>query len=436
LEETIVYSGFKLLAALLLVALNGLFVAAEFSFTRLRSTRVESMVREGKASAGLVREATQNLDSYLAVCQVGITVASLGLGALGEPAVATLVGPLLMPLLPEGAVSAVSFALAFAVIMFLHVTFGELASKSVAIARPEGTSLLVAPFMKFFRYLFAPAIWLFNGTANSAVGIFGIPAASEVEETYSEEELRALVRDSGRDGVLGADEQARTEAALDLDEKKAREVMVPRPDVSTLPADAPLKRLASAMADGRHTRYPVHEEGSPDRIVGTVHMRDVLRAVGSDGADAVARDLMRGALVVPENKPADDVLRALQEQGKAMAIVVDEWGCFEGIITVEDVVEEMVGEIRDEFDAEEPTAVRELDDGYSVEGRARIQDTNGALGSGFESEEFGTVGGLVLGRLGRAPVVGDEVGVDGHVLSVEETDGLRVARVTIRKKRG
>ncbi|MDP8973477.1 MAG: hemolysin family protein [Actinomycetota bacterium] len=437
--EGLVFSGLKVLAALLLVVLNGLFVAAEFSFTRLRSTSVESMVRDGKVSAGLVREATRNLDTYLAVCQVGITIASLGLGALGEPAVAALINPLLASFLPEGAVHAVAFALSFLIITFLHVVFGELASKSFAIAKPEGTSQFVAPFMKFFYYVFLPAIWVFNGTANAFVRAFGIPSASEVEETHSEEELHMIVRQSKQQGFLEADEEARLQAVFELDEKTAREIMVPRPDVVALPADTPLRELVSIVAAGRHTRYPIHEDGSSNRVIGTVHLRDVLRAVESEsGIDAgiKARDLTRDVLVVPENKLVDDVLEDLQEKEMPMAVVVDEWGAFEGLITSEDIFEEIVGEIRDEFDEEKP-AVRELDDGgYVVEGSAPIRTVNEALGCDLASEDFETLGGVILGTLGHAPEVGDEITLDGHVFRVEEVDGARVARITARRERG
>lgn len=434
---SIIFSAFELLAALFLVVLNGLFVAAEFAFTKLRSTRVESMVQQGKASAELIREATSNLDAYLAVCQVGITIASLGLGALGEPAIAKLIDPLLGSLLPENLVRTVAFVVAFSIITFLHVVFGELASKSFAIARPEGTSQVVAPFMKFFYYLFLPLTVIFNGTANAFVRIFGIPPVSEIEERHSEEELRMLVGQSTRQGFLEEDEEARVKAVFELDEKVAREIMVPRPDVVTLPAGTPLRELISRTAEGNHARYPVYEGDSPDRIVGTIHVKDVLRAVNSgDGLDAAvsARDLMRDVLVVPESRLVDDVIEDFQKKETQMAVVIDEWGSFEGIITVEDIVEEIFGEIRDEFDEEEPL-VRGLEDGaYAVDGRTSIQEVNEALDSDFASGDFDTFGGLVLEHLGRPPRVGDEVILDSHTLQVDEVDGPRVAWIVVRER--
>jgi CBS domain containing-hemolysin-like protein len=430
-------SGFQLLLALFLVLLNALFVAAEFAFVKIRTTQVERLVQEGKSSAGLVREATRKLDTYLSICQLGITIASLGLGWIGEPAFAHLIEPLLAPLgIPEGTVHAIAFAAAFGTITFLHVVFGELAPKSLAIARAEGTSLFVAPFMKLFYYPLLPGIILFNGTANAVVRLFGVPPASETEETHTEQEVRMIVAQSARRGMVEREEEELVGAVFELNDKVAREIMVPRPDAVTLPAEKPLRKLVSVAAAGNYTRYPIYEEDRTDRIVGAVHIKDVLRAVESEGgldADLTARDLMREVLIVPENRPIDDILEEFQRQELQIAIVIDEWGTFEGLFTLEDIIEEIVGEIRDEFDEEEP-AVRQLpDESYSIDGRIPIGVVNEALGSAFESEDFDTIGGLVLGHLGRVPEVGDEVRLDGYLLRVDEVDGPRVAQVIARE---
>jgi CBS domain containing-hemolysin-like protein len=433
--EEIVFSGFKLFAALFLVVLNGVYVAAEFAFVRIRSTRVDEMVEEGRASAGLVKDATQRLDAYLAVSQLGITISSLGLGALGEPAISALIEPVLEPLgLPGSIIHTAAFALGFGIITFLHVVFGELAAKTIAIQSAEKISLMVAPFMRFCYYLFLPGIIVFNGIANAFTRALGYPPASESEETHSEDELRALVSQSARQGMVERDEEAKIRAVFELDEKIAREIMVPRPDVVMLPAHMPLRKLVSVAAAGNYTRYPIHEEDSPDRIIGAVHVKDVLRAVESEGgldADLTACDLMRDVLVVPENRLIDDILEDFQQQEIQMAIVIDEWGSFEGLFTIEDIIEEIVGEIRDEFDEEEP-AVRKLADGsYAIDGRIPIQVANEALGSDFTSEDFDTIGGLVLGYLGRPPDVGDKITLDGYVLRVGEIDGPRVSQLVV-----
>jgi CBS domain containing-hemolysin-like protein len=320
----------------------------------------------------------------------------------------------------------------------LHVVFGELAPKSIAIARAEGTSLFVAPFMKFFYYLFLPGIYVFNGTANAVVRLFGVPPPSETEETHSEEELRIIIEQSARQGILDPGEKDMLEAVFELEERRAREVMIPRPNVVALPAGMPLEELFSVTARGHHTRYPLHQDDSPDRIVGAVHIGDVMRAVEIEGLEAsiTARDLAREVLTVPENRPVSRILEDFQREEIQMAIVIDEWGSFEGLITVEDILEEIVGEIRDEFDEEEEAAaVRKLPDGsHSIDGSASIGVINEALGSQFESEDFDTIGGLIFGRLGRVPEVGDEVRLDGYLFRVEEVDGSRIERVIVQKR--
>ena len=385
----------------------------------------------------MVKEATGKLDSYLAVCQLGITISSLGLGALGEPAIASLIEPLLEPLGVEGGtLHFISFVIGFSIISFFHVVFGELAPKTIAIQSSEGTSLFVAPFMKFFSYLLLPATVVFNGTANAFTRLLGYPPASESDETHSEAEIRTLVTQSARQGMLESDEEGMISAVFELNDKTAREIMVPRPDVVALPEEASLRELVSIAAEGRYSRYPVHQGDSPDRIIGAVHVKDVLRAVEAEGvtdARQTASDLMRDVLTIPENRRIDEILEDLRKQDLQMAVVIDEWGSFEGLFTLEDIIEEIVGEIRDEFDAEEPV-VEKLDDGYyRIDGRISIGEVNEALGSHFESQDFETVAGLVLGHLGRVPEAGDEIHLDGYFLRVDETDGQRIAEVVIRE---
>jgi CBS domain containing-hemolysin-like protein len=291
--------------------------------------------------------------------------------------------------------------------------------------------------MRFFYLLFYPGVIVFNGVANAVVRLFGVPPASETEEEHSEEELRLIIGRSTRRGVLNTGEQHMLEGVFELEDTPAREVMVPRPDVVSLPAGMLLRELFAAVATGEHTRYPVHEEGRPDRIVGAVHAKDVMRAVedgGGLGAQVRAEDVMREVLTVPENRRVDDVLQDLRGHRLHMAIVIDEWGSFEGIVTMEDIVEEIVGEIRDEFDEEDPSVRENPDGSHSMGGGTPIDEANKALNSSFASGDFGTVGGLVFGALGHAPKAGDEVRLDGYLLRVEEVDGPRIARVATRKE--
>jgi len=422
------------------VALNGLFVAAEFAFVRIRATQVDRLVNEGRASAGLVRTATARLDQYLAVCQLGITICSLGIGALAEPAIASLIEPAFEDAgVPGALVHPVAIAIALTIASFFHVVFGELAPKTLAIQRAEGTSLFVAPFMRFFYYLLLPLTALFNGTANAITRAFGIPPASEGEESHTEEEIRTLITQSTRQGYLEYDESEMIGGVFELGDTTVREIMVPRPDVVSFSADTPLSELVAAAAAGNYTRYPIYEDETGDRIIGAVHVKDLLRntvqSVG--GVDLKAspreRDIVREVLTVPENRRIDDILDDFQKREIQMAIVIDEWGSFEGLVTIEDILEEIVGEIRDEFDEEEPL-LRKLSSGtYSVDGRIPIGVVNDALDSEFESEDFDTIGGLVLGELGRPPEEGDEILLNGHLLRVDEVDGSRVAQLLVQE---
>ena len=347
------------MAALFLVGLNGFFVAAEFSLVKIRSTQVDRLVQQGRASAKMVKEATSKLDTYLAVTQLGITISSLGLGWLGEPAVATVIEPLFSALgMSEGLLHPIALVISFGVITFLHVVFGELAPKTIAIQSAESTALFVAPIMRIFYYVLLPGTTLFNGTANLFTRALGYPPASESDDTHSEDEIRTLVHQSMQHGMVEEGEEGMVEGVFELNDKMAREIMVPRPDTVSLPAQMSLRKLVSVAAAGNYTRYPVYESESHDRIIGAVHVKDVLRAVEQEGGldgELTARDLMRSVLIVPENRLIDDILEDFQRQEIQMAIVIDEWGSFEGLFTIEDIIEEIVGEIRDEFDEEEPS---------------------------------------------------------------------------------
>lgn len=435
MSDFIISAG-SLLVALFLVALNGLFVAAEFAFVRVRPNRIRARVEEGKKSATVVKEAVDNLDDYLAVCQLGITISSLGLGWIGEPAVAALISPALGSILPSGSAHLVSAALGFGLITFLHVTFGELAPKTFSIQDAETISFIVAPPMKAFYYLFMPGVIFFNGTANAFTRALGYPPASETEETHTEEDIRSLIARSRKQGMVEADEEEMIEGVFELNDTYAREIMIPRPDVKTFHADVPLETLLAVTAEQNHTCYPVLNQEDGEQVVGSVHVEDMLRA-SANATDAsgsrsiTASDFTREVLTVPENRRLDDLLADLQEQEVQMAVVFDEWGSFEGIVTMEDILEKIVGEIRDEFDTEEQEpSIDSLDNGgYAVDGRVPIQRLNATLDTDFESESFETTGGLVLDQLGRAPGIDDQIRLDGYVLCVDEVDGTRISTV-------
>jgi len=422
----------RLLVAFVLVVLNGFFVATEFAFVRIRSTSVDQLAEEGRAGAETLQDVMTNLDDYLAVTQLGITLASLGLGWAGEPAVASLIEPVLGPLLPPDLLHLVSFAIGFGLITFLHVVFGELAPKTIAIARAERLSLLVAPPMKLFYYVFYPGLVVFNGAANAFTRLIGIPPASETEETLEEREIRRVLARSSEEGHVDTAEVEMIERVFDLDDTTVRTVMVPRPDVVSIPADASLSEIRETVLSAGHTRYPVVDSDDSDSVVGFLDVKDVLRASEGDGAETAAA-LSRGLLMVPETATADDILLQFRDEHQQMAAVVDEWGTFEGIVTIEDVVEAVVGDLRDGFDVDDREhSVRQLgSDRYDIDGSVPLTLVNEELGSAFESDGVETIGGLVLARLGEIPEAGDSVDADGYRIEVADVDGARISTVLV-----
>ncbi|MEF8891780.1 MAG: hemolysin family protein [Haloferacaceae archaeon] len=419
--------------ALALVVLNGFFVAAEFAFVRIRGTSVEQLAEEGRPGAGTLQEVMVSLDDYLATTQLGITIASLGLGWVGEPAVASLIEPVLAPILPVNLIHLVAFAVGFTLITFLHVVFGELAPKTLAIARTERLSLFLAPPMKVFYYLLYPGIVVFNGAANAFTRTLGVPPASETDETLGERELLRVLTRSGEEGDIDVAEVTMIERVFDLDDIVVREVMVPRPDVVSVSADASLSDLQSIVLEAGHTRYPVLDADDGDQVTGFVDVKDVLRAEVESGDAESVDDIAREIVVVPETMALSDLLKQFRENRQQMAAVIDEWGAFEGIATVEDVVEALVGDLRDEFDVDErePSVRRRDDGGYDVDGGVPLSKINDVIEGEFTSDEVETVGGLVLERLNRAPERGDRVEVAGHVVEVTSVEGTRISAVRV-----
>lgn len=432
----LVFSAARIGLALFLVALNGFFVAAEFAFVRLRSASVETLIREGRRTAPVVKEATENLDDYLAVSQLGITISSLGLGWVGEPAVAVIVEPVLAPILPASLLHAVTVAIGFGIVTFLHVVYGELAPKTLAIQRAEEVALLVAPLMKLFYYLFLPGIVVFNGVAVRSVRLFGVSPAAEEHGSHTETEILSILSEAGEAGRIDSEEVEMIESVFSLDDTTVREIMQPRPDVTSIPADTSLADIRSMAIDGEYTRYPV--VGDEGDVLGFLDIKDVLRASETIGGadDITARDLSRDVVVVPETLRVDELLAEFQTEQRQMAAVIDEWGTFEGLVTVEDVVEVIVGDIRDQFDlGESAPSVEQRDDGsYAIDGNVPLTAVSDRLGVTFESDEVETVGGFVLSRLGRAPEAGDQIETETHRFRIDGIDGARITDLVVSER--
>jgi CBS domain containing-hemolysin-like protein len=433
LEEPFL-SWLNLLLALFLVGLNGFFVAAEFALVRVRDSRIQQLEQEGSVRARVVRNALRDLDAYLSVCQVGITMASLGLGWVGEPAVAHLIEPLLgaAGITNERVVSIIAFVVGFAIITYAHLVFGEQAPKYFSIQRAEATSLWISRPLRIFMVLFRPLVWVVNASTNFVLRPWGIKLGEEME-AHSEEELRIMISSATASGELEPEEREYLNNVFDFGDRVAREVMVPRPDIEALRVDLPLAEMVDAAVFGRYTRYPVYAEDL-DHVLGVVHVKDLLRAARENPDDFDVRSIIRDCLVVPENKPIEQILREFQQRKLQMAIVIDEWGSVEGLITIEDVLEEIVGEIQDEFDEGE-AAIEEIGDGvYAVDGRIPITEVNEYFELDLPHEDFDTIGGYVLGSLGRPPEPGDTVEADGITLQVKSVDGPRVSILTLRRE--
>ena len=423
-------------AALVLIALNGFFVAAEFALVRVRDSRLVQLEQEGSSRAGRVRDVLQDLDAYLSVCQVGITVASLALGWVGEPAVSALLRPLLhgVGIESERIVELIAVILGFAVITYAHLVFGEQAPKYYSIQRAESVSMNISRLLNLFMFLFRPLVWLVNASTNFILRPWGIRLGEEME-AHSEEELRIMISSSVASGELDPQEHDYLNNVFDFGDTVARAVMVPRPDIEALPITASLEELVERAAFGRYTRYPVYE-GDLDHVLGAVHVKDLFRAAKEEGDGFDIRPLIRDCLVVPETKRIEQILREFQSRKLQMAIVIDEWGSVEGLITIEDVVEELVGEIQDEFDEDEAAIEPLGENTYAVDGRIPITDVNDYFDLDLPHEDFDTIGGYVLGSLGRPPEPSDTVEVEDGTLRVKSVDGPRVSMLTFERGEG
>lgn len=429
----LVYLG----AVVALVLINGFFVAAEFSLVSVRRTRIEELVAHGNPTARSVQQAIHDPDRFIAATQLGITIASLGLGWVGEPAIAHLLEPL-FGFLPAGlgdeaAHLAAAGAIAFGVITFLHVVVGELMPKSIALQRPEQTALLVARPTLWTEQIFRPLIWALNGSGNLLLRLIGFKGVSGHQLVHSVEELKLLVDASQQSGILEATEKEMLHAVFDFGDMMARQVMVPRTEMICVEANDPIDRIVEMVAAHSLTKFPVYE-GDLDHIIGILHIKDLVQTVHRNGAtNKTARHIMREALFVPETIHVNKLLARFQARKQHIAILLDEYGGTAGLVTLEDLVAEIIGDVADQFDHDQPDIVRLPDGSYSINGLALIEEVNEAFGLELRDPHYETIAGYILGRLGRMAQVGDEVEAEGWVLRVEALDGLRIARVRLAR---
>ncbi|GGG74896.1 hemolysin family protein [Paenibacillus radicis (ex Gao et al. 2016)] len=424
----------NLLLVLFLVLLNGFFVAAEFSFVKVRQTRLTQLANEGNSRAVTALKVNRRLDAYLSATQLGITLASLGLGWVGEPAISELiVEPLLhkFGVADPTLISTLSIAVGFCVITFLHIVLGELAPKSLAIQKSEQASLWLSKPLSLFYKLFMPVIWLLNGAANSLLRMLRIEPASEHDAAHTEEELRLLMNESAKNGILDKDEMALFDNVFGFSDRLAREVMLPRTDMECLYSNRSFADNLKLVYATKHTRYPVGVIDK-DEIIGFVHITDLLTADPDEVHELEA--FLRPILTVPESMEISDVLKLMQLQHSQLAVVVDEYGGTAGLLTTERILEEIVGEIHGEFDTALPSIVVK-GDVTSVDGRMLIEEVNDLLGTDLEADEIDSIGGWMFIRLEGNPAKGKRLEHGGFSFEVAECKRLRVTRVHIRKRK-
>jgi magnesium and cobalt exporter, CNNM family len=425
-----------LLAVVVLVLLNGFFVAAEFALVRVRRSRVEEDAEEGKRGAGLVVRQLDELSRYLAACQLGITFTSLGIGFLGEPAVASIFEDMIGTDAPKWVYYGVSLFLAYLITTSLHITIGEQVPKIYAINRAERVARVIARPLHLFTQVFNPFIHVLNGASNAILRLIGIRKTDEFDEGGSPEELKVLIAQSLTGGKLDVGEASMLTGVFHLHEQQARQVMTPAPAIVTVDLSEDVETALRRCVSSGHTRMVVTEDENHDRVKGIVHANSLAQKLLTDGPTANIDDLVREAPIVPETKPLDDLLADLQRSRTSLAVVIDEYGRTAGIVTVEDIIEEVVGEIDDETD---PLggAVRRLPNGdWFVRGHVAITDlVDYGLELPVDSDAYNSVGGFVFGELGRLPKRGDTVTHNGYSIRVESVRENRIEAVRIRERR-
>ncbi len=421
-----------LLLAMVLVGLNAFFVASEFALVKVRRTRLQELAEKGNPTAQTALETVENIYPYLSAAQLGITMASLGLGWIAEPAIARLIRPLFADVAGWSAVYTHTIAgiVAFVLITLFHIVLGEQVPKSVAIEKAEGVALFVVTPLRLFYRVFYPFVWAFNEVARLILKVFNIRLANEADLGHTEEELRLLVSASQQQGFLDMVEGNLLNKVFTFSDRVAREIMVPRQDIVCLYTDDTFEEVLDLIRHHGHTRYPLCE-GDKDHVIGLIHIRDVLKLAGSTHPFNIA-DIKRDILIVPESMLIAEVMQKMRQSRTHMAIVADEFGGTAGLVTLEDILEELVGEIYDEFDLTPPEIVKNESGEYIVSGRVLLEELEEFLDIDFdEDDEVDTIGGLIFSLLGRKPETGDYVDIGKYRFEITEVEGMRILKVKV-----
>jgi len=413
----------ELLGVAALILLNAFFVAAEYGLVTARRTRIIELQHQGNRRARDVLRITGDPPRFIAAMQLGVTLTSLAIGALGESVLTREFDTWLA--------TALAIALAYLILTFFHVVIGELVPKGVALSHSEGTALWVSAPVRAFFTVAQPLIWVLQGSTEVVLRVFGVEQVGAERDVLSEAELRMLVSRSTREGEIEVGEQQMIDKVFVFGDKDAADVMVAKPDVTAISAEMPAEKALETVLDHPYTRYPVFRE-TIDDVIGVLHVRDLFSAIHDRGlTDVRLEDLLRPPYVVPETKDLASLLQDFRRTNNHFAIVVDEYGALAGICTLEDLIEEIVGEIEDEFDVPEQTIVQVDDDTWRLDGRFPIDEFNERFGTEIPEEDFHTVAGFVFGQLGRAPEPGDDVSYDGLRFDVLEVEGNRIEQIAV-----
>ncbi len=413
----------ELIGVGLLILANAFFVAAEYALVTARRTRIIELHHQGNRRARAVLRITADPPQFITAMQLGVTLTSLGIGALGEQA--------LSHAFDKWMATIIAVLLAYLILTFAHVVIGELVPKGVALGHAEGTALWVSAPVRAFFTLFAPFVWVLRKATEGVLHLLGLESPGAEREPLSEAELRMLLSRSSQEGEIEHEEQQMIDKVFVFGDKDAADVMVPRPEVAAVSVEMPPEQALATVLDSPYTRYPVYSE-SLDDIVGVLHVRDLFMAVHDRGlADVKLDEITRPAYIVPETKDLASLLQEFRKTNNHFAIVVDEYGDTAGICTLEDLLEEIVGEIEDEFDVPEEQIEQIDDETYRIDGMFSIDDFNIRFGTELPDEDYHTLAGFVFGQLGRAPQPGDDVSYDGMRFDVLEVDGNRIERVAV-----
>ncbi|MBR3051433.1 MAG: HlyC/CorC family transporter [Selenomonadaceae bacterium] len=414
-----------------LIAMNGFFVAAEFCCVKMRPSRLETLIQEGNTRAKYAKKLIDELDEALSVTQLGITLASLGLGWVGEPFVAELIAPLIHAAgFGETLGHTISFALAFSLITSMHIILGELTPKSMAIAASEKILLNIAIPMLIFWKVMYPFVWLLNRTASFVSHHLGL-SISEGEVAHNPEEIRLLMKESRKQGLVDDTEVDFVDNVFDFTERNVREIMVPRLDMVCLYLNKSYEENLATILEEEMTRYPICDEDK-DHIVGFLHIKDLTKVLIQGKRKPSLKKLARKVFFVPESMDVSVLLETMQKNRSQLAVVVDEYGGTAGMVTIEDIIEEIVGEIQDEFDEERPDSEKRDENLYSIDAKMLLEELEDEFDIAIDDEDVDTVGGWLNDKLGGEPRVGQSAAYEGNTFYVEEVEGLRITRVLIR----